>query len=214
MTEPLWNGWFDGACAPSNPGQRAIGALLVSPAGVEHTVSRATGRGTNNEAEYQALIALLELAIEHNATPLRVHGDSKLVVFQARGIWGVNTATLRPYHQQVVALSRRLTGVTLQWVPRDQNANADALASAALPPEAHATPPPRGADWGTLTDVGKPLQLSAIAVGRRLDALGLRGADRAPTSTAVDEGLARVYDNGFGLVASWNIPAVTNRLRG
>lgn len=56
----MYIGYFDGA-SKGNPGEAAIGCVLVDPSGKtiwEH--SEAIGVTTNNEAEYTALIRLLE----------------------------------------------------------------------------------------------------------------------------------------------------------
>jgi len=59
--------YTDGACR-GNPGQAAIGVVITDgTSGPVITISRRIGRATNNQAEYQAVIAALEAALEHSA---------------------------------------------------------------------------------------------------------------------------------------------------
>jgi ribonuclease HI len=95
VNDSPWLAWFDGAADP-NPGEASIGGLLVGPDGERVEISARVGHGTNNFAEYCALIAVLKTAVERRVTNIVVHGDSQLVVNQVNGEWGVNSAALRP----------------------------------------------------------------------------------------------------------------------
>lgn len=75
---------FD-AGSRGNPGPSAYGFHLTFDNGVIE-VARCIGKATNNEAEYSALIAGLEQALELGVTHLRVIGDSKVVIFQVQGV--------------------------------------------------------------------------------------------------------------------------------
>ena len=74
-----WLAWFDGSALP-NPGRIGIGALLRGPQGQVVEISRRAGEGSSSEAEYLALIALLEAALLHQPAQLTVHGDSQVVI--------------------------------------------------------------------------------------------------------------------------------------
>ena len=63
MDNSTWKAWFDGATNP-NPGERGIGGVLKGPAGERIEISENIGFGTNNEAEYAALMAVLDAAID------------------------------------------------------------------------------------------------------------------------------------------------------
>ncbi len=119
-----------------NPGPAAIGAVVLdaseSPPRVLATVSARIGVTTNNVAEYRALIAGLEAAAPFGARRLEVRADSMLVVQQLRGAWKVKQAHLRPLFEEARRLLARYEHVDLQHVPRDLNADADALVNAAL----------------------------------------------------------------------------------
>ena len=64
-----WQAWFDGSATP-NPGRLGIGGVLRGPAGQQIEFSRRADFGDSNQAEYQALIALLQTAIAHNCAEL------------------------------------------------------------------------------------------------------------------------------------------------
>jgi ribonuclease HI len=120
--------------ARGNPGPAAIGAVVLDPSTDPPlaVVSERIGVTTNNVAEYRALIAGLEAAAPFRARRVHVRADSMLVVQQLRGAWKVKQAHLRP----LVLRARELLGayddVTLEHVPRAENADADALVNAAL----------------------------------------------------------------------------------
>lgn len=122
--------------ARGNPGPAAIGAVVVDPATSPPTrlavVSERIGIATNNVAEYKALIAGLETARAFPARRVRVRADSMLVVEQLRGRWRVKQPHLRPLHARALDLLAGYEEVDLAHVPRDENADADALVNAAL----------------------------------------------------------------------------------
>lgn len=123
----------DGA-ARGNPGPAAIGAVLFAPGRLEPVavVSEAIGRATNNEAEYRALIAGLQAALDTGVTHLVVRLDSELLVHQATGRYRVKAVGLKPLHQQVRTLMGRFAAIDFEHVPRERNTVADDLANAAL----------------------------------------------------------------------------------
>jgi broad specificity phosphatase PhoE/ribonuclease HI len=116
-----------------NPGPAAYGALVRDAATGEvlAQVGETLGRATNNVAEYNGLIAGLELADEvaPDAT-IEVRMDSKLVIEQMAGRWKIKHPDMRPL--AVRAQSLAPLGTEWTWVPRANNAAADALANMAL----------------------------------------------------------------------------------
>ena len=122
----------DGACR-GNPGPAAIGAVIRDEQGnIITTISRAIGTTTNNQAEYRAIIAALEKAIELGARQVDLHSDSELVVRQIRGRYRVKKASLRELYQKVVQLQGKLQAFTVTRIPREENREADRLANKAL----------------------------------------------------------------------------------
>jgi len=115
----------DGA-ARGNPGPAAIGATLKDDKGnLIARISRRIGITTNNQAEYQAVIAALEKAVSLGARYIELKSDSELVVKQINGRY-------KALYQKVVQLIGSLEGFTITHIPREQNAEADALANKAL----------------------------------------------------------------------------------
>ena len=122
----------DGA-ARGNPGPAAIGATVKDAKGnLIASVSRHIGVTTNNQAEYQAIIAALEKAISLGARHVELKSDSELVVKQINGRYKVKKAALRPLYQEIVQLIGSLEGFTIAYIPRQQNREADKLANKAL----------------------------------------------------------------------------------
>ena len=132
--------------ARGNPGPAGIGAVVVDPT-VDPpeslaSVSESIGVATNNVAEYKALIAALVAAEPFCARRIEVRADSKLVIEQVAGRWKVKQAHLEPLRAEVRALLARYDEVDLRHIPRADNADADALANAAMDAAAAAVPRP------------------------------------------------------------------------
>jgi ribonuclease HI len=126
----------DGSAVP-NPGRMGMGAVLTEPDGAKHTLSQATtSKGCNNEAELRALIAALREGKARGAKALRVYCDSRVLVEQLGD--PENKPNVKPVARlaglfdEARALLESFEQATLQWVPRHRNAQADALARAAL----------------------------------------------------------------------------------
>jgi ribonuclease HI len=126
----------DGA-SRGNPGHAAAGIVLTREDG-SALMREATYLGvlTNNQAEYRALILGLRAAARYNPSAVRVYMDSELVVRQMRGEYRVKHELLRPLYDEALAAARALPRVTFTHVPRGENAEADALANAALDEQA------------------------------------------------------------------------------
>jgi dinuclear metal center YbgI/SA1388 family protein len=119
--------------ARGNPGPAGIGARLMTAAGdVVEDLAASIGKATNNVAEYQALIAGLEIALDRGVERLDVFLDSELVVRQVNGQYKVKDAGLKPLHQQACLLLSKFHEVDVKHVRREQNAAADALVNQAI----------------------------------------------------------------------------------
>ena len=127
-----WLLYADGA-ARGNPGPAAYGFVLDDPDGVPRVAAGAAlGTATNNVAEYKALIAGLECALDHGASALEVRMDSELVVRQMTGIYKVRNEGLKPLFERARALARKFSSFRIAHVRREFNARADAEANRAL----------------------------------------------------------------------------------
>lgn len=122
-----------------NPGIAGAGALIRNEAGeVLGAIAVPLGTdSTNNVAEYEGLIAGLELAFNHDsAAEVDVRLDSKLVVEQMSGNWKIKHPDMRVLAQRAGEIAQQLQdaggSVSYQWVPRRKNVDADALSNEAM----------------------------------------------------------------------------------
>jgi ribonuclease HI len=90
------------------------------------------GVATNNIAEYRALLLGIELARELGAEEVEFLGDSELIVRQVRGEYKVKKPELKPLHAEAQAKLAKLPKWSIRNVPREHNAEADALVNEAL----------------------------------------------------------------------------------
>ena len=125
-----WRAWFDGSAHP-NPGRCGIGARLDGPDGSVE-ISRAAGHGNSSEAEYRALIAVLEAAVARGVAGLTVYGDSQVVIGDVTGPDLLAAPALHEYRTHARTLMAQIDGLTLRWVPRHKNTIADALSQRAF----------------------------------------------------------------------------------
>ena len=129
---------FDGACEPPQGGGVATFGYTIEGGGWDLEDSGLAVRpysehATNNVAEYVGAIQALErLQGLGWKGPLEVRGDSQLVLRQMQGEYAVRAAHLREYHARLVQLAATFSGVRWKWVPREENARADALSKLAL----------------------------------------------------------------------------------
>jgi ribonuclease HI len=119
----------DGSCAP-NPGRAAWAFVATDPTGQEVArQSHAIGRGTSQIAEIMGIIQALQW-VQDQQSRATIKTDSRWCYETVRGVWRVKAPHLKPlvHHARKLA---EATGSTLQWVPRNENSTADALAEAA-----------------------------------------------------------------------------------
>ena len=93
---------------------------------------RRFGYGTNNQAEYWALIEGLAELIEELSTSksnldevaLEIRGDSSLVLRQLAGDWKVKNAALRKLHASALSLIKQFGDVELVHQARSETVRA------------------------------------------------------------------------------------------
>lgn len=116
-----------------NPGRMGWGVVMRDPQGRRHTLSQATHlTGCNNEAELRGLMAALQALKGHGAARLHIHSDNSIVVEQLTVPGCKPIARLSSLFDEARALLASFEQVSLQWIPRHRNGEADALARAAL----------------------------------------------------------------------------------
>lgn len=122
--------WFDGCCL-GNPGPMGAGAVVQTDR-ERKVLRKAFGLGTNNQAEYHGLILGLRHALGMEADTVTVHGDSQLVLRQLGGEYAVKAPGLKALHAEARMLLSKFSKAKLEWVPREENAEADAASRRAL----------------------------------------------------------------------------------
>jgi probable phosphoglycerate mutase len=124
---------FTDGGARGNPGPAASAYVLEGEDGATLAErGEAIGVATNNVAEYRALIAGLEKALELGVTELEVVSDSELLVKQMLGEYKVKNRGLVPLSIEAAELARRIGRVRYTAVRREHNELADRLVNEAL----------------------------------------------------------------------------------
>jgi acyl dehydratase/ribonuclease HI len=220
QVEGAYTANIDGA-ARGNPGPAAYGVILRRPDGKTHeSLGKYIGRTTNNVAEYYALIAALDYAAASGIKRLRVYSDSQLIVNQIKGLYKVKHPDLRPLHERAKKQAAALESFTIQYVPREQNRDADDLANAALDSTSGVKPAYASAPAKVATPA-KVLYLDDLHVGQKFssgtyrmteDRIKTFAAEFDPQPFHLDDMAAR--NSVFrGLAASgWHTAAATMRL--
>jgi ribonuclease HI len=125
----------DGACYP-NPGNMAIGIVIYKDGELFKKISEAIGYGTNNIAEYKALIRGLEEIRKIEPERVDVYCDSQLVVKQLNGKYKVKNKRIIPLFNKVNEICQTIPSkIYFIWDRRDNNFVADGLAKRALTEE-------------------------------------------------------------------------------
>ncbi len=123
--------YFDGA-SRGNPGPAAIGWVVVNSTGIVTEGGKRIDDTTNNRAEYEALIRVLEIVRDYGFSSVELRGDSQLVVEQVRGAWQTNNPALRERRVRVRELLMEFEEWSIEHVPREVNERADTLANEAF----------------------------------------------------------------------------------
>jgi len=125
----------DGACYP-NPGNMGIGIVIYRDGVLLKKISEAIGYGTNNIAEYKALIRGLEEVKEINTERIDIYCDSQLVVKQLNRKYKVKNKGIIPLFNKVNEICQTIPGkIYFIWDRRDNNFVADGLAKRAISEE-------------------------------------------------------------------------------
>ncbi len=118
-----------------NPGPSAIGVFIPDR---DKRYGEYIGEGTNNTAEYQAIVFALKKAKSllgsHIAqqTILEIRSDSQLVVNQLSGMFKLKEPELFPHFISIWNLKQEFKQVSFIHIPREQNAIADRMVNEAL----------------------------------------------------------------------------------
>ncbi|MEM4195243.1 MAG: ribonuclease HI family protein [Candidatus Anstonellales archaeon] len=122
--------YTDGACF-GNPGPMGIGIVFVKNNRVVKKISMLIGKGTNNIAEYTAVLVALQEAKKIGERNIVLRADSQLLIKQLNGEYKVKAKHLKQLHAAVVSLAKELN-VRFEWVEREKNKIADWLSKKAI----------------------------------------------------------------------------------
>jgi len=115
-----------------NPGPAALGFELTVGKQKPIAVGRYIGSTTNNQAEYQALIAGLKRARKEKVTHLKCYLDSELIVKQISREYRVRDKDLRPLFDNVCKLIEKFDNISFTHIRRNKNKVADSMVNEAL----------------------------------------------------------------------------------
>lgn len=118
-----------------NPGPSSIGILITDKSGDElHSYAKRIGNGTNNRAEYKAIIKGLKLCKKFTRHHVSCFSDSTLVINQLNGTYKVKKPKMKKYYLKVKALEAEFDLVTYTHVRRTDSfiVKADMLVNFAL----------------------------------------------------------------------------------
>nr|GEY33030.1 hypothetical protein [Tanacetum cinerariifolium] len=133
--EEPWTLFTDGSSCMDGSGARLI---LTNPKGVEFTYAlRFQFAASNNEAEYEALVAGLRIATQMGVKNIQVNVDSKLVANQVLGTYVAKEDNMIKYLEIVRGLVSGFTIFSISQVPRSKKKQADALSKIASTSFAH-----------------------------------------------------------------------------
>lgn len=117
-----------------NPGVAAGGAVVIDADTGEilAEVGVFVGIATNNVAEYAGLVGGLRKARQMDpVAPIHVRMDSKLVVEQMSGRWKIKHPDMRDLAREAHSIIAG-TEVTFEWIAREFNSRADAVANESM----------------------------------------------------------------------------------
>jgi len=123
---------FTDGASRNNPGESGAGVSIMQHGLPLEGIARYLGTTTNNIAEYSAAIIGLERAVQLGASKVKLCADSELMVKQLNGQYKVKNEGLKPLHARAKELIAKIGSVEVQYIPRERNKDADALANKAI----------------------------------------------------------------------------------
>ncbi|GJV72591.1 reverse transcriptase domain-containing protein [Tanacetum coccineum] len=130
-----WILFTDGSSCIDGSG---AGLIITNPKGVEFTYAlRFRFDATNNEVEYEALIAGLWIAEQMGVNNLQANVESRLMANQVNGIYIAKKPGMIKYLEKVKTLTNTFKEFSIKQVPRGENKKADALSKVASTSFAH-----------------------------------------------------------------------------
>jgi ribonuclease HI len=124
--ERKWVIYVDGS---STKKQGGAGIVLFTPDGEELSSSlKLEFKATNNEAEYEAVVAGLGLALELGADSVELRSDSQVIVGHVNGEFEAKGEKMKKYLAKVQSMQTAFQKFCIKKIPREDNEKADHLA--------------------------------------------------------------------------------------
>ena len=116
-----------------NPGPAGIGAVILDAKKKKvKEVFKYIGEQTNNNAEYNALIAGLEEIRSLGGDEVIVNLDSELVVKQLNGEYRVKNREIKPLFEEAIGALKKFRSFEIRRIDRSENKEADKLVNKAI----------------------------------------------------------------------------------
>ncbi|XP_031260245.1 uncharacterized protein LOC116118402 [Pistacia vera] len=126
--DELWH-WTLYVDDSSNEKGAGVGLLLKIPEGNPITaIIRFEFAASNNEAEYEALLARIRLAKEMGAKSIKIYSDSQLIVHQITRKYSTKEDRMASCLQLVKSELEQFRSFIVLQIAREKNSIADALA--------------------------------------------------------------------------------------
>jgi uncharacterized repeat protein (TIGR04076 family) len=127
-----WKAFIDGG-SRGNPGPAGAGIQISDHTGkVVFAGGFFLGNTTNNQAEYQSLLKVLDLFEKAGAQDIAVFTDSELMVRQINNQYAVKSKPLKNLYNQAQQKLEAFDQWEVQYIPRSQNRQADKLVNRTL----------------------------------------------------------------------------------
>ncbi|XP_073152958.1 uncharacterized protein [Henckelia pumila] len=128
--EEVWRVFVDGA---NSVGGSGVGVILVSPTQEKIKIAiKLDFQASNNEAEYEAVIAGMKQAREVGVSHIIIYSDSQLVVQQVKKTFCTREEKLIKYCKVIEELEAGFVTWSIEQIPGEDNMEADALAKRAV----------------------------------------------------------------------------------
>lgn len=127
--------YIDGA-SKGNPGKSGVGIVIYKDNRLLKNISSYIGTATNNVAEYTALLYALEEALLLKAKRLVINTDSQLLARQLNKVYKVKHENIINLYNRAVHLLTGFEKVLINHIPREENSQADKLATRAIKKQA------------------------------------------------------------------------------
>jgi ribonuclease HI len=122
--------WTDGSTSKANPGPMGIGVVIKEKEEEILTINRDLRFGTNNMAEFLAVLYAIRAIKKRGYNSFELRADSKLVIMGLKDEWKIRHENIVPIYKEIKKEIKGLKCFFI-WVPREENTHADELSKVA-----------------------------------------------------------------------------------